>query len=307
MPNTRAVVLGEALVDIVVPVAGSPREIPGGSPANVALTLGRLGRQVELVTWLGTDSRGRIVESHLTESNVVLAPGSAAAERTSTAKATLDPQGAASYNFDLDWQLPPVSLDETILIAHSGSIATTLEPGGTQVLETLRAARSYATITYDPNARPTIMGDAEEAYQRVLELLEIADVVKVSDEDIDWFTAGTPYSQVARHWLSLGVSLVIVTRGGSGAVAFTRQGEWDYPAVPVEVADTVGAGDSFMGAVIDSLWSLGLLGAANRSELAAITSQQVEAVMNHARRVSAVTVSRTGANPPWVNELNEVN
>ncbi|EEH64151.1 kinase, PfkB family [Gleimia coleocanis DSM 15436] len=303
MTEKHALILGEALIDVVIPLSGETREIPGGSPANVALTLGRLGRAVELVAWLGDDSRGRLVADHVRASNVYLSDVCLRAERTSTAQATLDVSGAASYEFDLAWELPETPVDESVLVAHSGSIATTLEPGGTQVLKTLRRAREFATVTYDPNARPTIMGDPEVAYERVLELVDTADVVKVSDEDIDWFTAGVPYPQVAREWLERGVSLVIVTRGGHGSVAYAKAGYWDFPAKEVTVVDTVGAGDSFMGAVIDALWTLNLLGAENRERLEAITAEQVQFVMECARSVSAVTVSRAGANPPWAHEL----
>lgn len=303
MANMHALILGEALIDVVIPQSGETREIPGGSPANVALTLGRLGREVELVTWLGADERGQAVKNHIEASHVKIHPDSFKAPRTSTAQATLDASGAASYQFDLQWELPATEVDETVLVAHSGSIATTLEPGGTQVLETLRAAREFATVTYDPNARPSIMGDPEDAYERVLELVKTADVVKVSDEDIDWFTAGVPFPQVAREWCELGVSLVIVTRGGKGSAAYGKFGCLNYSADDVPVVDTVGAGDSFMGAIIDALWSLDLLGASKREALENITSVQVDFVMERARKVAAVTVSRAGANPPWVTEL----
>lgn len=303
MTVKRALILGEALIDVVIPQDGPTREIPGGSPANVALTLGRLDRPVELVTWLGSDEQGRIVADHIEASKVTIQPASLAAPRTSTAQATLNESGAATYQFDIQWELPETQVDATVLVAHSGSIATTLEPGGTQVLETLRRAREFATVTYDPNARPSIMGDAATAYQRVLDLVRTADVVKVSDEDIEWFTSGAPYQQVAREWLELGASLVIVTRGPKGSAAFARSGEFNYEAVDVPVVDTVGAGDSFMGAVIDALWAADLLGADRRPQLQAITAEQVEFVMNRARQVSSVTVSRAGANPPWTFEL----
>lgn len=303
MPAKRALILGEALIDVVVPQDGPVREIPGGSPANVALTLGRLDRPVELVTWLGSDERGRLVAEHIGKSNVTIQPTSLAAPRTSTAQATLNDSGAATYQFDLQWELPETAVDESVLVAHSGSIAATLEPGGSQVLETLQRAREFATVSYDPNARPSIMGDPESAYKRVLDLVRVADVIKVSDEDIEWFTSGVPFSQVAREWLDLGVSLLIVTRGPRGSVAYARCGEFTYEAVDVPVVDTVGAGDSFMGAIIDALWQLDLLGADRRADLQQITAEQVKFVMDRACQVSSVTVSRAGANPPWTHEL----
>lgn len=303
MTTPHALVVGEALVDVVHRADGCTHEIPGGSPANVALTLGRLGRPVELVTWLGDDDRGRVVAEHLRQSLVFLGSASCAAQRTSTAQATIDENGAASYEFDLDWQVPTTDIDPATIVVHSGSIAATVEPGGSQVAELLRRARLQATITYDPNARPTIMGQPEVAWTRVSEIVRAADVVKVSDEDVEWLTQGGDVDQVAEEWIQQGCALVVVTRGPRGASAFCAAGRVDVRAPEVDVVDTVGAGDSFMGGLIDALWREDLLGGDRRGNLQQITLEQVERVVNYASSVSAVTVSRAGANPPWREEL----
>lgn len=303
MKSPSALVIGEALVDIVVPQRGDRREIPGGSPANVALTLGRLERPVELVTWLGEDSRGRSVAEHIRKSNVTIGSRSFGARKTSTALATLDDTGAASYEFDLEWRLPEIELDDSVQVIHTGSIATTLEPGGSELVDFLREAREHATITYDPNARPTIMGEPEEAYERVKEIIQLADVVKTSDEDIEWFTGETDLDRVAAQWLEMGASLIVVTRGGDGSSAFIPGTRIDMPASPVDVVDTVGAGDSFMGGLIDALWSENMLGLNNRYALRNIFDETVVRVLARASSISAITVSRAGANPPWKHEL----
>ncbi|MDI9588758.1 MAG: carbohydrate kinase [Acidobacteriota bacterium] len=298
-----ALVIGEALVDIVVPTRGDRREYAGGSPANVAMTLGRLDRPVELITWLGDDARGRMIRDHLKESNVKIQDSSMRARKTSTALATLDETGAASYEFDLDWQVPEVEVDESVIIAHAGSIAATIEPGGTDVVHLLERAKEHATITYDPNARPTIMGEPEEAYKRIQEIIKLADVVKTSDEDIDWLTGGDDVELTANKWLEMGASLVVVTRGGDGSSAFIPGVRIDMPASDVDVVDTVGAGDSFMGGLIDALWSENLLGANNRYALRNIEQDTVVRILARASSISAITVSRAGANPPWKKEL----
>lgn len=300
-----ALVVGEALVDEVRAADGTVTAHPGGSPANVAIGLGRLGRDVELLTWLGADAYGTLVADHVEASGVRLAPGSTGASNTSVATAVLDATGAATYQFDLEWQLPAGEASPGAVVVHTGSIAAVLEPGGSRVAQVLDAARDTATITYDPNARPSLMGSPAEALAKVESVLALSDVVKVSDEDIEWLTGHSPEA-VAPQWLDRGPKLVVVTRGGEGATAWTGDGRRvDVTAPRVAVADTVGAGDSFMGGLIDGLWSAGLLGAAQRDHLGAIPTEVLEHILARCARIAAITVSRAGANPPSSAELGE--
>ncbi|GGM15379.1 carbohydrate kinase [Promicromonospora citrea] len=304
--------VGEALVDQVRRPDGSTADHPGGSIANVALTLGRLGRRVRLATWLGRDERGDLVRGWLAESDVRLVDGSDGAERTSVAAATLDENGSATYDFDLTWQVPDAARPEDggsgddgpTLAVHTGSIAAMLEPGAGQVRGLLESARSSATTTYDPNARPAIMGDAAEVRPRVEELVALSDVVKVSDEDLEWLYPGTDPVEVARRWQAGTPALVVVTLGGKGAVAVSAGGEVEVQAPRVEVVDTVGAGDSFMGALIDGLWEHDLLGAARRDALRSVDAATVRTLLEGCVAVAAVTVSRAGANPPRREEIS---
>jgi fructokinase len=297
--------VGEALVDVVHRADGSVDELPGGSLANVALTLGRLGRDARLVTWIGDDARGTALQGWLGESGVTLAPGSTAAERTSVATAHLDAHGAATYDFDLEWQVPPgTAIDAGTLAVHTGSIAAVLEPGAAAVRELVASARSTATVTYDPNARPALMGDPADARTRIEALVALADVVKVSDEDLAWLAPASDPVSVARDWLALGPAVVVVTLGGEGAVAVTAAGEQRVAAPRVDVVDTVGAGDSFMGALVDGLWDAGLLGADRREALRAIDGATLAGLLERCVAVAAITVSRAGANPPRRAELS---
>ena len=305
----RALVVGEALVDVVHRVDGTVDEHSGGSPANVALGLARLGRRVDLLTWLGRDKYGTLVREHLGASGVRLVPGSDAAERTSVAIATLDQAGAASYDFQLEWRVPETAaLKPAPLVVHTGSIAAVLPPGAADVAALVAAARPVATITYDPNARPALMGDPAHACAVIEALVALADVVKVSDEDLEWLHADREPIAVARDWAHRGPAVIVMTRGGSGAVAITSRGiELEMVAPKITVADTVGAGDSFMGGLIDGLWSAGLLGAARRAALHAIESGTLEAVLAECIQIAAITVSRSGANPPSRAELDDLN
>lgn len=312
--SSHVLAVGEALVDEVHRPDGSASEHPGGSIANVALTLGRLGRDVRLATWLGRDERGDAVRAWLAESDVTLTGGSDEAERTSVAVATLDDGGSATYEFDLTWQVPERAAAGADTVAvHTGSIAAVLEPGADQVRALVEAARTTSTITYDPNARPVIMGSADTARERIESLVALADVVKVSDEDLGWLYPGQDPIEAARAWRvsttgdladgRTGPAVVVVTRGGEGAVALTAQGEVEVKAPTARVVDTVGAGDSFMGALVDGLWGHDLLGAGRREALHAIEPDVVTAILEQCVAVAAITVSRAGANPPRRAEL----
>ncbi|WP_299033220.1 carbohydrate kinase [uncultured Pseudokineococcus sp.] len=311
--GAAALVVGEALVD-VVHAGGTTREHPGGSPANVALGLGRLGRPARLLTRLVDDERGRRVLEHLRASGVELAaPLLPAAEgvRTSTAQAHVGADGGARYEFDLEWSLPVDVVDEVLapldgrrpLVVATGSLGTALEPGGAQVARLLEALRPTTTVVYDPNLRPTIIGPAEEVRAGVEALVGTADVVKMSAEDAEWLFPDRAPEETARSWLGLGPALVVLTRGGEGSLALCAAGEVDQPGLAVDVADTVGAGDSFTGGLVDALWSADLLGADRREALARVGTEVLTACVAAAAEVAAVTVSRPGADPPTREEL----
>ena len=301
---SHALVIGEALVDIVHDASGGIAEHPGGSPANVALGLARLERHAQLATWLGRDPRGHTILDHLRASGVQVVPGSDAAERTSTAEATLDAEGSATYTFDLLWSVPEVHLDDDLAVLHVGSIGATLRPGADAVAEIALAAREHATISYDVNARPTIMGAPSEAEPLIERVASRADVIKVADDDFRWLYSHLDPLDAAREWAQQGPAIVVVTQAEKGSTAFTSSGlEVHVPAAPVTVVDTVGAGDSYTSGLIDALWTANLLGARKRERLRAITSDELRTAMRFAARVAAITVSRPGADPPTRHDL----
>ncbi len=304
----RALVVGEALVDAVRRPDGSRDEFPGGSPANVALGLGRLGRRVDLLTWIAPDASGDLVRRHLQRSHVTVLRGDRTPPTTPVATAHLDEAGVATYEFDLTWDLPSTwdEGDDDPLVVHTGSIGAVLAPGGAQVERLLTARRPRSTVTYDPNLRPALMGDPAHVRPTVERLVALADVVKVSDEDLAWLLPGVAPAEIAEQWARSGPALVVVTHGGEGAFACTSAGaRTSVPAPAVTVADTVGAGDSFMAGLIDGLWSSGLLGGDRRTALHAVDVETVERVLARCARIAAITVSRHGANPPSLAELEE--
>ena len=303
--TAEVLVIGEALIDIVIPLDGEPAEHVGGSPANVAIGLSRLGHPTRLATHIGTDPRGARIAELMAAESVGLSSDSITAERTPTAAATLDAAGVATYQFDLDWRLEPerVSLPAGGHV-HTGSIAATLSPGGAAVAAMVAAAREQATVSYDPNARPSLMGDPAEARAVIEALISQSDVVKASDEDAAWLYPGTPVVEVLQNWAALGPAVCAMTQGGAEAVVLVAGQVHRLPTLPTPVVDTVGAGDSFMAGLISGLLDAGLLGGQPaRARLYAATWDDVLPAVQRALACAAITVSRAGANPPTRAEL----
>lgn len=292
-PSHEILVIGEALNDIVATDQGSVAH-PGGSPANVAFGLGRLGVPVALLTALGDDEFGAKIQSHLATADVQLLPGSVNLERTASATAVLAADGSARYEFDINWDLAPHTIDPMPKIVHAGSIATFLEPGAEAVAALLAQAKGQALVTYDPNIRPALVGEHDLALSTFERMASLCDVVKLSDEDTEWLYPELDQQQVATTILALGPKLVVLTRGGDGAELTSNTSQVQIPAILSEVADTIGAGDSFMSALLHGLLALGT---------ANLTTTQLEKLGRSAVAAGAVAVRRSGAMPPTLQEL----
>jgi fructokinase len=283
-----ALVVGEALVDVVRRPDGTTQEHPGGSAANVALALARLGRPVRFLTALGDDARGRLVAAHLRESGVELAGDPFVLERTSTAQATIGADGAATYEFDFEWRLDDLP-DEDPAFLHVCSLGAVVRPGADAVREVVERHRGRAVVSYDVNARPMLTGTGADVVDRVNALARLSHVVKASDEDLAALFPDEPPEIAAERMRGLGPRAVVVTRGAAGTTWFAAAGAVTGPAEAVAVVDTVGAGDTVSAAVIDALWD--------------DPDRDPPSVLAHAARAAAVTVSRAGADPPYRREL----
>jgi fructokinase len=224
---------------------------------------------------------------------------------TSRAVATIGPDGAATYEFELDWRLGEIDLPAAVrpVVVHAGSIGAVLAPGAERVLVEVRRARSTATVGYDLNVRPGITGTGSEVLARVDRLVGLADVVKASDEDLETLWPDRSVDESVRALLDRGPSLVAVTGGGDGTRWWTGSGSGSVPSVRVEVVDTIGAGDTFMAGLLDALWQADLVGARGREALADLDGPTADQVCAWAARAAAVTVSRPGADPPTRAEL----
>lgn len=287
-------VVGESLVDIVHAADGSTREYAGGSAANVAVALARLGRPVRFATAWADDERGRVLADHLAGAGVRLATDPHVLARTATAAATLGADGAASYEFDLEWRIGEVDAGAPAFV-HLCSLGAVLEPGADQVVALVQGLRGQATVSYDINARPAITGTGPDLVAVVERAVGVADLVKASDEDLTSLYPALDLAEAAAHLLTLGPTVVVVTRGADGATWIEADRTVEVASLPVEVADTIGAGDTFGAAVIDALW--------DRGAITDLSAEAVAEVLTHAARAAAVTVSRPGADPPYRAEL----
>lgn len=324
-------VAGEAVIDLVDEGGGLYRAHPGGSAANAAVGLARLGVPCSILARLSTDALGGQLASHLAGNGVSLRDAVRAAEPTTLALASLDEAGRAAYSFyfqgTADWQWRrdelPGALAPDVTALHAGSMTLALAPGARAVEDLLAAerARGRVTISIDPNIRPHIAAGRADEVARVERQIRLAHIVKASEEDTDWLYPGLGYESVARAWQQLGPDLVVITLGARGAYALAPDGtQVRRPARPVVVADTVGAGDAFCAGLLDALWRRGLLGCANGPSapddaaenaggaggvmpLGRIAAGDITEVVDWAVLAATVTCERPGADPPTRQEM----
>lgn len=301
-------IIGEALIDLKVDQedARHPVAHPGGSPMNVAVTLGRLGSEVAFLGRISRDAFGNLLRTHLAESGVNLRWIVDAAEATSLAIVSVDPKGSASYAFHVegtaDWQWTEAELPRNPVLdaVHAGSLALAVEPGGPVIAQWLKELSAHTTISLDPNVRPALLGDREAYRERLERWLEFAAIVKVSDEDLEWIWPGADPAELAESWIAKGRKLVVVTRGGDGSLVRAGGESFAVPAAEADLIDTVGAGDSFSGALLDWLNRNGRL---RPDDLARLTAAEAREAVAFASKVAAITCSRAGANPPYRSEM----
>ncbi|WP_030838505.1 carbohydrate kinase family protein [Streptomyces sp. NRRL F-4474] len=313
MSPRQITVLGECVADAFTEPSNASNELalrvlPGGGPANTAVALARLGTPARFLARLSGDVFGRLFRARLEASGVDLSCAVAAGEPSTLAVAELDAHGQAAYSFHAqntaDWQWSPgelarVDLSETACV-HTGSLALVREPGGAVIEEFLAAASRQATIGIDPNVRPLL--ERPEAYRdRLTRWCGLADILRLSQDDLELLLPGTPPEQACDTWHAAGVRLVVITLGAEGALASLDGERLRLPAVATRVVDTVGAGDSFTAGLLHHLGNHGLLG----GRLAGVGIEDVAEACRFAAHVAALTCSAAGPNPPWRSQLEQ--
>lgn len=296
-----AVVVGESLVDLVTRSAGQRSAHAGGSPLNVAVGLARLGVSTELATRLSDDSNGQLIRRHLADSGVSLNLGSKLAGRTATSRATISADGSATYNFDITWDLEEIGVGRP-LVVHTGSLATVIEPGASNVERILGGLAVGTLVTFDPNVRPSLTPSRAMVRSRVERIGALAHVVKLSEEDASWLYPCLSILDVAERYAALGVDLFVMTRAERGCTVASGGRLRHLPAERTAVVDTIGAGDAFMSGLIYEL-----LRSEVATQLAAgdVEHELLDDCARTALRSAAVSVSRAGASPPSRLELSQ--
>ena len=295
-------VVGEVLIDLI-PDADQHLAVVGGGPANTAKALAKLGIKTYFIEGISTDKYGQMAKAELLSANVSLDYTQYSNKPTCTARVTLSKSGGASYEFVIEgtatfdfsnvWLPDPQSLKPSLL--HIGTLATVIEPGASVLFEWAQSVRNIAPIVFDPNIRPAVLGDRVEYVKKVEKWVAISSAVKVSDEDLNWLYPSKVIDEIVKNWLEVGVELVVVTLGDKGITAYRKNEQIFVDAVKVVVVDTVGAGDT-VGAV--------LVEAIVKSGLDKLSGEVLETMLNRAVKAAAITVSRTGANPPSKEEID---
>ena len=294
-------VAGEVLIDLF-PEGADHRPIVGGGPANTAKALSKLGIATQFIDGISSDAYGHMAKDELVASGVNLDYVRYSNKPTCLAIVSLSDSGSASYEFVIentatfdftsDW-LPNPQTERPALL-HIGTLATAIEPGASVLFDWVRSVAKVAPIIFDPNIRPAVISDREKYVMQVERWVSISSAVKVSDEDIKWLYPSLQIEQVVNNWLAKGPSLIVVTYGDKGLAGYRIDEKVCIDAVKVAVADTVGAGDT-VGAI--------LVEAIVKDGLDSLSGVRLEKMLNRAAKAAAITVSRTGANPPTIKEI----
>ncbi len=295
-------VVGEVLIDLI-PDRDQHLVVVGGGPANTAKALAKLGVKTYFIDGISNDEYGQIAKAELISANVLLDYVQYSDKPTCTAKVTLTKSGSALYefviedtatfNFSHQWLPDPQNINPSLL--HIGTLATVIEPGASDLFEWAQSVANIASIVFDPNIRPAVLGDRDQYVKKVEKWVAISSAVKVSDEDLKWLYPSKAINEVVSRWLEVGVELVVITLGEKGITAYRKNEQLSVEAVKVVVADTVGAGDTVGAVLVEAIVNIGL---------DKLTGEVLKTMLNRAVKAAAITVSRTGANPPSKEEID---
>jgi len=304
------IVAGEALIDLVPEADGRLRPLPGGSPFNVAIGLGRLGGTTGFLSTLSADAFGTLLTHRLAEAGVRVLPTVPHSRPTTLAMVHLDEEGHAEYAFYLEGTSATGMTTDDLEVAfdaeaaarscalHVSLGAVTLASVGTGALlaHLLATASTRPFVSLDPNVRPAVMPDLDAERAAIAAAVTTVDLVKVSDADLEALYPGRDPLAIAGEWARSGPALVVVTRGALGATALRSDGGLlTVASLPVDVVDTVGAGDAFTSGLLAALDQRALL---DRRLLRAATAEDLRDALAFAVRVAALTCTRAGADPP---------
>ena len=296
---------GESLIDMV-PDQGNFRPLAGGAVYNTTVALGRLGEPTAYLWPISRDPFGEVLLRPLLEAGVSVDLCPRTDRLTTLALVTLI-GGDAHYAFydegSAGRMLSPqdiLTLPDEIEAIFVGGISLVPDPCGAAIEALVTANHTRLPVMIDPNIRPFFIQDADAFRARLSRLLPMADIVKLSSDDLEWLYPDMSPEDAAREVLNSGARMVLQTGGAAGARAIWSGDTVSAPAVRTTVADTIGAGDTFNAGVLASLRRQGIL---SKDGLATITQDQIRAALTLGAQAAAITVSRAGANPPWGHEM----
>lgn len=305
-------VCGEALIDLFIGPATSAglaaEAVAGGSPFNVAVGIGQLGRPAAFLSTLSEDAFGEFLAGRLTAAGVASTYLHRCTNRTTLSVVATGSAGEPQYSFyapdsadrALTVQDLPSELPLEVNAITAGSYSLGVEPIASAVETLLHREAGSRVISLDPNVRPRVVGDLNLFRQRFERLLASATIVKASSEDMEMLYPEADPLKIAREWMKRGVSLVIITRGSDGPFAAFQHKVVERPAPRVDVVDTVGAGDTFHAALLSWFDAESLL---SRDRIAALTEEQITAALDFAAAAAAIVCTRRGADPPTWKEV----
>ncbi len=301
---------GEALIDMLPRPGADGAQVyqpfVGGSPFNVAIAIGRLGSPAGYFGGLSTDFFGDTLRAALTASSVDLGLANISDRPTTLAFVRIEDGDARYAFFDegsagrmlTEADLP--ALPKTVQALHFGSFSLAAEPCGSALETLMQREQNDRVVSLDPNIRPTLIRNRDGYLARLDRLVAMTDIVRLSGEDLAWLEPGTRFDDLAARWLGRGAKVVILTRGAEGATAVSASAAVSVPGEKVKVVDTVGAGDTFTAAMLARLEKTGLL---TKSGVARLGRDHLTDVLGFAVKAASITVSRAGANPPWLSDL----
>lgn len=295
------VVCGEALIDLIPDGDGTFRPMPGGGPFNTALALARLEVPTSFLGRLSTDRFGCMLADRLARDGVDLSLASRGCEPTTLAVAHVDGDGLADYQFYVETTsapnlipaMLPSRLDENVTALHVGTLGLMIEPMASTLCDLVSRESAHHLVMLDPNVRPVLLTDSGVYRRRMKTLMGQCTIVKASDADLAWLFPDLDLEAAAEQILAFGARLVVVTLGADGALGFVPGIKMRVAAPPVEVVDTIGAGDAFGAALLAWLHDRGEL----RVDLV-LDSTELESALEFACRVASATCTCAGAEPP---------
>lgn len=301
---------GEALIDMIAEINAAGETIfrphAGGAIFNSAVAIGRLDVPSGLISGLSSDFFGEMLRQTMTASNVS-DRYTIKSERPTTLAFVRLVNGQASYAFyDEGTATRLMHIDDVPVLNDDvkallfGGISLISEPCGSTFEALLMREKAKRVIMLDPNIRANFVQDRDSYLARLNRMIQNADIIKLSDEDLGWFASEDDQDTKIDEWLAQGVKLVIITRGANGADAYTSNGKLCVAAQRVEVVDTVGAGDTVNAGILASLYSQQLL---NKQAVAKLSDMAILQALRLGIDAASITVSRAGANPPWAHEL----